>query len=81
MPDATVASWGGIVAPAGLPPAVFAALRKAVVAAAADPQVQEKIVSSAAVPRTTTPEEFDRVIQADSDKWRNVIRRLGLKFD
>jgi len=81
VPDATVASWGGIVAPAGLPPAVFAALRKAVVAAASDPEVQEKIVSSAAVPRTATPAEFDRVIQADSDKWRAVIRRLGLKFD
>src|SRR5690606_24961138 len=78
-PDATVASWGGIVAPRGLPAAVRAKLHEAVVAAASQPEVQKRIVSDAAVPRTTTPEEFDAIIAADYAKWGGVIRKLGLK--
>jgi tripartite-type tricarboxylate transporter receptor subunit TctC len=78
IPDATVASWGGIMVPAGTPAAVRARLHDAIVKAASAPEVQARIVADAAVPRTTTPEEFDAVIRADSDKWGKVIDKLGL---
>ncbi|TFY97436.1 Bug family tripartite tricarboxylate transporter substrate binding protein [Ramlibacter rhizophilus] len=78
LPDATVASWGGIMVPAGVPAPVRARLVEAVTAAASAPEVQQRIASDAAVPRTTTPEEFDAVIRADHEKWGDVIRKLGL---
>jgi tripartite-type tricarboxylate transporter receptor subunit TctC len=78
IPDATVSAWGGIVAPAGLPPAVRQKLLEAVTVAASAPEVRQRIVADAAVPRTTTPEEFDGIIRADYDKWGAVIRKLGL---
>jgi tripartite-type tricarboxylate transporter receptor subunit TctC len=79
IPDATVASWGGIMVPAGTPPAVRQKLHDAVVAAAQAPEVRKRITGDAAVPRTTTPEEFDAIIRADYDKWGGVIRKLGLE--
>jgi tripartite-type tricarboxylate transporter receptor subunit TctC len=78
LPDATVASWGGIMVSAGVPPAVRARLVQAVTAAASAPEVRQRISDDAAVPRTSTPEEFDAVIRADYDKWGGVIRKLGL---
>ena len=79
LPDATVASWGSIVAPAGIPAPVLEKLHAAVVAAASAPEVRARIVADAAVPHTTTPAQFDAIIQADYEKWGAVVRKLGLK--
>jgi tripartite-type tricarboxylate transporter receptor subunit TctC len=76
--DATVSAWGGIVAPAGIPPAVRQKLHEAVTAAVNSPEVRQRITNDAAVPRTTTPEEFDTLIRTDYDKWGAVIRKLNL---
>jgi tripartite-type tricarboxylate transporter receptor subunit TctC len=81
LPDATVASWGGIVAPAGIPKPALDKLHAAVVTAASAPEVRQRIIADAAVPHTTTPAEFDAIIQADYEKWGAVIRKLGLKLD
>ncbi|TFZ02607.1 tripartite tricarboxylate transporter substrate binding protein [Ramlibacter henchirensis] len=78
IPDATVSAWGGIMAPAGLPPAVRQKLHEAVTAAVNSPEVRQRISNDAAVPRTTTPEEFDAIIRTDYEKWGGVIRKLGL---
>jgi len=78
IPDATVASWGGIMVPAGVPASVRSKLLEAVTSAANAPEVRKRIADDAAVPRTTTPEEFDAVIRTDYDKWGAVIRKLGL---
>lgn len=79
MPDATVASWGSIVAPAGLPAPVLKKLHGAVVAAAEAPEVKQRIAEGAALPRTTTPQEFDAIITSDYEKWGAVVRKLGLQ--
>ena len=81
VPDATVASWGGIVAPAGIPKAVLDRLHGAVVAAASAEDVRQRVIADAAVPRTTTPAEFDAIIQADYERWGGVIKKLGLKLE
>ena len=78
IPDATVASWGGIMVPAGVPAPVRQKLLEAVTTAASAPEVRKRIADDAAVPRTTTPEEFDAIIRTDYDKWGAVIRKLGL---
>jgi tripartite-type tricarboxylate transporter receptor subunit TctC len=78
IPDATVSAWGGIMAPAGIPPAVRQKLHDAVAAAVNSTEVRQRISADAAVPRSTTPEEFDAIIGADYEKWGGVIRKLGL---
>jgi tripartite-type tricarboxylate transporter receptor subunit TctC len=78
LPQATVASWGGVVAPAGVPAPVLDKLHDAVVAAASAPEVRSRIVADAAVPHTTTPAQFAAIIEADYEKWGSVIRKLNL---
>ncbi len=81
LPEATVSSWGGIVAPAGTPQPVIEKLHAAIVAAASAPEVRQRIIADAAVPHTSTPAEFDAIIAADYERWGRVVRRLGLKLE
>jgi tripartite-type tricarboxylate transporter receptor subunit TctC len=80
-PDMTVSTHGGLVAPAGTPRAVVDKIQAAVVKANSDPVVHAAIIQGAAVPRTSTPEEFDALIKSDSTIWGEIIRRLNIKLD
>jgi len=80
-PEMTVSTHGGIVAPAGTPRAIIDKIRSAVVTANSDPNVRATVVRGAAVPRTSTPEEFDALIKSDSAIWSEIVRRLNIKLD
>jgi len=80
-PDLTFATWGGIVAPAGTPKEAIDKLRTALVAANEDPEVKAAVAKGAAIPKTSTPAEFDALIKADYERWGAVVRKLGLKLD
>jgi tripartite-type tricarboxylate transporter receptor subunit TctC len=80
-PDLTVSTRGGIVAPAGTPRPIVDKLRNAIVAANEAPEIRRKIIEAAAVPRTSTPEEFDAAIKSDSALWREVVGKLNLKLN
>jgi tripartite-type tricarboxylate transporter receptor subunit TctC len=80
-PEMTVATHGGIVAPAGTPRPIIDKIRNAIVKANNDPKVRTVVVRGAAVPRTSTPEEFDALIKADSAIWSEIVRRLDIKLD
>jgi tripartite-type tricarboxylate transporter receptor subunit TctC len=80
-PEMTVSTHGGIVAPAGTPRPIIDKLHDAIVAANNDPQVRAAVVKGAAIPRSSTPEEFDAVIRSDSAIWGEVIRKLNISLD
>jgi hypothetical protein len=39
------------------------------------------VIAGAAIPRTSTPEEFAAVIKSDSALWGEIIKRLNIKLD
>lgn len=80
-PEMTVQTHGGIVAPAGTPRPIIDKIRSAIVTANSDPKVRAAVVRGAAVPRTSTPEEFDALIKTDSAIWSEIVRRLNIKLD
>jgi tripartite-type tricarboxylate transporter receptor subunit TctC len=80
-PEMTVSTHGGIVVPAGTPRAAIDKLHDAIVKANNDPQVRAAVRQGAAIPRTSTPEEFDAVIKSDSAIWGEVIRKLNISLD
>ncbi|WP_368931902.1 Bug family tripartite tricarboxylate transporter substrate binding protein [Achromobacter xylosoxidans] len=74
-------AWFGLVGPAGMPPALVAALQEAVVAALKRPEVTARIVELGAVPRANAPEEFSRQIGAELEKWRSVAKRANISLE
>jgi tripartite-type tricarboxylate transporter receptor subunit TctC len=82
MPDVkNLSSWAGIVAPAYTPPAVVATINKAIVDAAKDPAVIDKLVPIGIGATSSTPAEFTAFARQELDRWSAIIRDSGLKLN
>src|SRR5262249_48198534 len=65
--------WYGIVAPRGAPSDVVATLNKAVTEALNDPQFVARLAETGGLPVSMTPQQFDKFIDDDIEKWRKVV--------
>ena len=71
----------GVLAPAGTPKAVVAKLNAALRKVMETPVVLEKLRGLGTEPGSSSPEEFQKLIRDELEKWRGVAQRAGLKFD
>jgi tripartite-type tricarboxylate transporter receptor subunit TctC len=71
----------GLVAPAGTPREVVAALNAAALKSLAAPEVIERLNALASPPQGGTPEAFGALLRAEVDKWAKVIRAGNVKAD
>ena len=81
VPGYEAGTWTGIIAPAGLPPAILAKLNGAVNEAIRSPIFKERFAQIGDEPAGGTPEQFAETIRRDSTRWAEVIRRSGAKID
>lgn len=68
----------GMVAPANLPPAVLAKLGKAIQDMQADPVFQEAVRKGGGIPSQVYGDDFRKLVLADSQRWGDLIKRLGI---
>ena len=73
--------WWGFLAPAGLPAAVKAKLAKDCAEVVQIPSVRDRLLKIGATPIGGSPEEFDKLIRSDHEKWGPVIKAAGIKGD
>jgi tripartite-type tricarboxylate transporter receptor subunit TctC len=74
LPGFNAISWIGLLAPAGTPPDLVEKIASDVRAAMADEAVKSRFASLGAVPRTTSPQEFSKLIAADKNRYAQIIR-------
>jgi tripartite-type tricarboxylate transporter receptor subunit TctC len=74
-------SWGGVLAPAGTPPAIIARLNAALQAAMARPDVGGTLARQGIQPQGGPPEAFGGYVAAEIRKWTEVVQRMGLSPD
>jgi tripartite-type tricarboxylate transporter receptor subunit TctC len=79
MPDLLAENWYGMVAPAGTPPAIIAALNRIATEAMRNPAVKEKLASQGAELVGDTPEHFRGFIDSQIRKWAKVIADAGVE--
>jgi tripartite-type tricarboxylate transporter receptor subunit TctC len=79
FPAPQVVTWNGLLAPARTPPDVIDALSRAISAAERSPEFQKRLTNLGVDPEFNTPDEFARIIATDHDRWRGIIRDLGLQ--
>jgi tripartite-type tricarboxylate transporter receptor subunit TctC len=79
IPGYDTGVWWGVIGPAGLPAAVTAKLHDGFVAALHVPTVSKHLMDLGAVPIGNTPEEFDKVIRAESAKWAPIMKAAGIE--
>ncbi len=79
--DFEVGTWWGIVAPAGLPADVLAALNQAINESTAGEALARRFVDEGAERFAGTPAQFGTALAQELDGWRKVVRGAGLKID
>jgi tripartite-type tricarboxylate transporter receptor subunit TctC len=79
FPGFEVTTWGGIVAPAGIPRAVLGRLHEEVRKAGKAPTLVERYAALGATPVTSaSPEEFATFIRNEFAKWAKVIKSANI---
>lgn len=81
VPAMQVSNWHGLVAPAGLPPALLDALHHGIARAMALPEVKERIDSEGAEIVASSSAEFGAFLKKESDKWGGLVKELGIQWD
>lgn len=81
FPGAEAVSWYGILAPAGLPPALRARLHHDLLAALRQPVMRERITAAGLDPLETGPEAFQAQLAAETARWAEVVRAAGIRPD
>lgn len=74
LPGFNAISWIGLLAPAGTPPDLVEKIAADVRAVMADEAVKARFASLGAVPHTTSPQEFSKLIAADKTRYAQIIR-------
>jgi tripartite-type tricarboxylate transporter receptor subunit TctC len=69
-----------MVAPAGTPPAIVAALNRIATEAMRDPAVRQKLAGQGAELIGDTPEHFRAFIDTEIAKWAKVIADAGVEI-
>ncbi len=74
-----VTTWGGFIAPVGVPRVIVTRLSEEVQKAAKSAFVIERTAPMGSDPVASTPEEFTALIRREFTKWATVVKRIGPK--
>jgi tripartite-type tricarboxylate transporter receptor subunit TctC len=77
LPGYEVASWYGILAPAGTPLEVVRKINAEIARIVRDPSIRDKLVAQGAAPVGGEPEEFASFIEREIAKWAVVVKQSG----
>ena len=81
LPQLESLAWNGLLAPGGTPPEVISRLNAETVKGMQRAETKEALGRLGFDVVASSPEEFSRWIQAESEKWSRVIRASGASAD
>jgi len=81
LPGFEVSVWYGIFAPAGTPEAVIGRLNAEIRKVAEMPDVQQHMLKEGADAVASSPGELRARMQADYEKWGDIVRRAGVTLN
>jgi len=81
VPGYEAGTWTGVIAPAGVPQPIVDKLNAAINRAIASETSKARFAQIGDEPAGGTPEDFARLIAADSAKWADVVKRSGAKIE
>ena len=81
LPGYTVATWFAVVAPPKTPPDIAAKLSSGIAEVLRSPDMAKKLDDLHLKPVAGSPAETAAFLKQESDRWRNVIQRAGIKLE
>lgn len=74
-----VEPWNGVLAPAGTPDTVVAALDKAIAQVVSSDDYRDRLAKAGAQPTYRDSKAYGAFIQAESARWADVVKKAGLE--
>ena len=81
VPGYEATAWFGIGMPKGAPREAIEKLNAEVNRALADPKMRERLAELGGRPIAGTPEDFGKVIAAETENWAKVVASSGAAVD
>jgi tripartite-type tricarboxylate transporter receptor subunit TctC len=81
VPGYEATAWFGIGMPKGTPREAIEKVNAEVNRALADPKMRERLAELGGRPIPGTPEDFGKVIAAETEKWAKVVASSGATVD
>jgi tripartite-type tricarboxylate transporter receptor subunit TctC len=81
FPDAQVTPWFGVVVPAGTPQGLVDRISKALEAALANADVQQRLDTAGCEPKSAPLKQFGAIIKDDVALWTKVVKDAGITAD
>jgi len=78
-PQLSGGTWLGLFVSAKTPPEIVQKLNTELNKVLADPEVKQALVKQGGTPVGGTSEEFGKFVQAETERWRTVIDKAGIK--
>jgi tripartite-type tricarboxylate transporter receptor subunit TctC len=78
LPNFVSDTWNAISAPPGTPPSVVAKLNKAINSAMGEPDIQKRFDKLQIVAVGGTPADMRKLIQEETKRWGEVIKKAGI---
>jgi tripartite-type tricarboxylate transporter receptor subunit TctC len=77
--DLKVSFWSGLLAPAGTPAPIIKQLQEEIAKVLLMPDVVKRIATLSITPKSTTPEEFAKLISSEIPLWKKVAQDNNIK--
>jgi tripartite-type tricarboxylate transporter receptor subunit TctC len=81
VPGYENSTWFGLLAPAGTPPAVVSRLNAELVKISKSADVIERLAPDGGESVGSTPEQFVRLIAAETARWGKLVKEAGIRFE
>jgi tripartite-type tricarboxylate transporter receptor subunit TctC len=81
VPGYEAIAWLGIGAPKATPAEIVDKLNKEINAGLADPKIKARLADLGGTPLVGSPADFGRFIADETEKWRKVVKFVGIKAD
>ncbi|NLC36051.1 MAG: tripartite tricarboxylate transporter substrate binding protein, partial [Alcaligenaceae bacterium] len=81
MQDFMIATWWGLVAPAGTPAETIEKLNAAFVKAMQNPATKERFEGLLVEATPSTPEEFGKLMAEERARYKDIVEAAGAKVD
>ena len=81
LPGFEVLSWAGLLAPKDTPTEIIKRLNFEIVSTLRSKEVQESLLNLGIDPIGSTPEQFAKFINIETEKWTSAINASGAKAD
>jgi tripartite-type tricarboxylate transporter receptor subunit TctC len=81
VPDFVASTWFAMFAPRGTPPAIVEQMNGYIRAVASDADARRRLDATFIEPTPLTLAEFTRLVAADAERWKAIVRAAGVRGD